>query len=1143
MAYLLTAAITIIYLILVWFTATFLHLQGFNLWFLRIALAVIGLIAAGIFVWFYRRRKAAQEDSGEFEAVVGETAELDLVVREAMRRLKKSTLGRGATLGNLPVIFLLGESGSTKTTTVVHSALDPELLAGQVYQDNNILPTRVANIWYTRQAVFVDPAGGLMAQPSLWKRLLRLVQPGRLTSTFGKGQQAARAAIVCYDCENFLKPGASESSLSAARKLAVRLQEISHLLGISFAVYVLFTKIDRIASFQEFVARMNKDEASEVLGATLPVRSFSTGVYAEEEGRRLTKAFDELFYSLSERRLDLLSREREADKLPGIYEFPRELRKFRTLLVQFLVDLARPSQLSVNPFLRGFYFSGVRPVIIDDMVAAPQQEAPVAEPLDAGATRIFSGGMGALASAPVPARVAGARKVPQWVFLTQLFNDVIVKDRVALAASGFSSRINLLRRILLGAVALASVVCMIGFVISFVGNRSLEHDVQAAAADLRTVQASRDPSLADLQKLDHLRRDLVSLGNYNKDGAPLSLRWGLYSGNEIYPGAKKVYFERFHQLLLSDTQAKLLNDLRTLPDKPGPNDSYENAYKKLKAYLITTSNHEKSTAELSPVLLGEWKAGRNNVDADRENLARQQFDYYSTELTGENPFSSVNDSGAIARARNYLSQSAGIDRFYLPLLSKVPAKEAGFTDEFPDAAGVVTSRRVRGAFTRDGFQFMQQAIQNPSLYMAGEEWVLGKQAASELDAATLQEKIRQRYYQDFANEWHAVLHDSNVVPYKDFADAQQKLDKLAGLTSPLLELFYFVAHNTDVGVAEVTAPFVPVQAIEPPGPADKLPDQYILASNKDYIVALTKMQTDVAPLVSSPGDKAAAGQLSNSTGAAKVTVTTVMGTRIDQRFHNEVEVRRLLEEPIVDAEELIGSVDKNAINAAAQGFCSQFSGITGKYPFNPNSTQDLPIDQLNAIFAPKTGALWTFYDTAKLSQYLTKDGSRYVANSSGSVKLSPAFVVFFNRVAGLSDALYPAGSTTPHFAYTLRQTASNAPDGLTLKIGSDSLTGIGLPKTFTWTGAPEDAQVTAKGGAILGSSYSGPWAVFKLLGDARSQISGTSTNLEWRMESNGKPIMLNGQPETYDYQLTVAGSNPFHAAELAGLQCVSQVAH
>src|SRR5207253_7384892 len=159
-----------------------------------------------------------------------------------------------------------------------------------------------------------------------------------------------------------------------------------------------FTKTDRISFFPEFVRGLNKDEASEVLGSTLPVRPLSAGVFAEEETRRLTKAFDELFYSLAERRLDLLARENEAAKLPGIYEFPRELRKFRNLLVQFLVDMARPSQLAVNPFLRGFYFTGVRPVVVEDVVAAAPDVGQVAESsaggFDAGATRIFGGGGG-----------------------------------------------------------------------------------------------------------------------------------------------------------------------------------------------------------------------------------------------------------------------------------------------------------------------------------------------------------------------------------------------------------------------------------------------------------------------------------------------------------------------------------------------------------------------------------------------------------------------------------------------------------------------------------------------------------------------------------------------------------------------------
>ena len=369
--YWVTAVILLIYLIVVWLLGRWLPLHGFDVWILRGVLALLGLIGASVAFWYQHKIKKAKESSGEEESQGTGTDDLDGLVRESIRRLKQSSLGRGADLSGLPIVFIVGDSGSTKTTVLTQSTLDPELLAGQVYRDNEVLPTAAANLWYTRQAIFVDPAGSMMGQRERWKRLVKLLQPARFSAAIGKKAQAPRAAIVCFDCETFLQAGASETAVTAARRLSSRLQEVSQLLGISFPVYVLFTKLDRISFFTEFVRGMSKDEAAEVLGSTLPMRSLSAGVYADQETQRLSKAFDDIFYSLAERRIILLPRENDADKLPGIYEFPRELKKLRTLLVQFLVDLLRPSQLGTNPFLRGFYFTGVRPVVVDDVVAAP----------------------------------------------------------------------------------------------------------------------------------------------------------------------------------------------------------------------------------------------------------------------------------------------------------------------------------------------------------------------------------------------------------------------------------------------------------------------------------------------------------------------------------------------------------------------------------------------------------------------------------------------------------------------------------------------------------------------------------------------------------------------------------------------------
>ncbi len=93
--------------------------------------------------------------------------------------------------------------------------------------------------------------------------------------------------------------------------------ELSQELGSSFPVYVLFTKLDKIAYFTDFVANFSEAEATDVFGVTLPMRpEQSQGVYAEQQTRRLTNAFQELYYSLSDKRPAYLAREHDRRQTP-----------------------------------------------------------------------------------------------------------------------------------------------------------------------------------------------------------------------------------------------------------------------------------------------------------------------------------------------------------------------------------------------------------------------------------------------------------------------------------------------------------------------------------------------------------------------------------------------------------------------------------------------------------------------------------------------------------------------------------------------------------------------------------------------------------------------------------------------------------
>jgi len=248
------------YLILAWLMGNLLGLAGTKLWILRIALSLIGIVAAAVVVWFVSQQQsaqaAAQASADEVPTGGGEIAAL---IRDAERKLAAANLEKGARIGNLPAILLLGEPSSTKTTVVLRSGLEPELLAGQVYQEGNVTPTRTANFWYSRRTLFVEAGGKLLDETSARTYLLRRLQPHKLRAVVGQGGQAPRAVLVCVEIER-LMAGAPMATL--ARNLRARLGEIAELFGIQLPVYVLFTKTDRLPFFADFVRNLTNDEST-----------------------------------------------------------------------------------------------------------------------------------------------------------------------------------------------------------------------------------------------------------------------------------------------------------------------------------------------------------------------------------------------------------------------------------------------------------------------------------------------------------------------------------------------------------------------------------------------------------------------------------------------------------------------------------------------------------------------------------------------------------------------------------------------------------------------------------------------------------------------------------------------------------------
>lgn len=1139
---------------------------GSMFWIFIGVMSIIGIIGAGVYLWLRSKQPAKPgTNSGD--------PEIDALCKDVDNKLAVAKTVQGAKINNLPLVFLMGENGSVKTTTLLNSGLEPELVTGQVYQDTNVVPTRLANVFLARQTLFMDTAGGFMNDGNRWQRLVRRLAPGQLKSVVGAKAQAPRAAVVTFDGETFFRQGGNEAATVVARKLNERLVEISAQLGIRVPVYVLFTRMDRMQFFLDFVRNIGNEEALQIFGCTLPLPAADgSGIYSEEETRRLTEQYSLLTHSLCDKRLLFLPRENDPAKLPGAYEFAREFTKLRRPLVQFLVDLCKPSQLKTSPFLRGFYFSGVRPIVIDDsagLQAARQQHAPAIDAAQAGATKIFKLGPGGTMGQNNPSftpQVGATRKVPQWTFLGRLFNDVILADHEAQSASSASTKTSMVQRILLGAAAAISLLALTAFTVSFFGNRTLENDALEAARGIASVNITDPNALVDkasLEKLETLRQTLQNLDQYKVDGAPYKLRMGLYSGNDMYPHVKEIWCQKFNQTLLGPTHGGLQRMLKGLPSSPQPTDDYGTYFGALRTYLTITVYPDKSTKDITAAALyNSWSSGRDV--ADRAQLARAQFDFYADYLRNSGGCPLPFDAEAGTRGRRFLAQFSGVDSIYQSMLASANKanKPVNYNRDIKNSKEIIVNDKdVAGAFTKEGFGTMSGYIKNPDPFFGGDKWVLCGETsnakdtartscdngAGSIDRTNLTKNLTDRYAADYIRSWRGYFRNSTFVKYKDLEDATAKLDQIVSNDTPLMALFWLATRNVAVDNEKIKLAFQPIMEVVPP-PATV--QKYIYAEkNGVYIDSLAKLQKALADAVPNlKTDPNAANKPIDAAGDSRMQVKAVARSfNPDPEGQVDQMAFKILEDPIIQVDRFLKGMGKDELNAKGAGFCNQkFAGLRGKFPFNPAAKVDATLDDVVKVFHPGDGAMWAFLEN-DLKKYVKKDGGKWVGVNADNIQINPAFIAFANQAQRFSDMVFPGGAQQPKMVYTLTPLKSDVVTGSTLTIDGQTqqFGASGGGKQFTWPGTQQGVRGSVKlvgGTAFDVEAQSGIWGIYRFIYAAdRVTPTGGGQSIEWivRQGKAAKPMIIGDKEASYKFEVNIpVFSREFNQA----LQCVPLVA-
>jgi len=750
------------------------------------------------------------------------TLEFNALVSEANRRLQALVANDGQreapAVFNLPLYLVLGAEGSGKTAAMVNSGLEVRLLAGEAQKDGSVMPTAIANLWFAEGAIFVEIAGRiLMDAPDRFEKALQILgrppQPSRWKKLLhGKTvyRPNLRGVLVVCDTEIFLQSRDVHRIGTVARTINERLQSIQAAMRSDFPTYVVLTKCDSVSYFQEFFSQLNETESRRILGVTLPFTPSTNeyaNVYSDREGGRLTKLIGRLYQSLADKRMILLAREDVTDKRAQAYEFPREFKKIRGELVQFLLDAFRPSTLHPPCRLRGFYFSGVRYVPRANAVAdttAIDQSIVMKRPTDA--TGIFrSSNKSSTLDYSVVAKGSNTATTSKWTFLNELFREIILRDPAGKVAPG-ALRVEDSRylTIALGAGGIVCLLLSVFWVFSWQRNHGLLTEVQAAV--LATAPTTAGSSTETLGELESLRPLVIRLHGYTLTSTPTSYRWGLYQGARASEDLDSLYYTRFRQAILDPTLYAMSGGfLQLQPSAPVTDD----IYKELKTYRTLTSGSCKPDESLiASVMLPVW-SDTISRDPSAQALAEKQIQFYAAELKRADPYrkQNVENGEAVGRAQAYLQGLTGPDKILQALLNQVRQQPAEHLSNYASNYGSVLTgpEAVEGPYTTGGWNAVEESIRDHKLVSSGEPCVVGNNGgvAGWAGDASMDAQVQKEYSDSYTQSWKEFLEGHHVIPFTNATDAAQKLRTLADNNrSPLLALVYMTSTNTNVAVAQ-----------------------------------------------------------------------------------------------------------------------------------------------------------------------------------------------------------------------------------------------------------------------------------------------------------------------------------------------------
>jgi type VI secretion system protein ImpL len=1173
--------------LLIWWIAPAIHIFGhapfapeWVRWTL-IALVCVLVIAKAAWKTIRARRASAKlaeglaepatpspsDPSDEEGAVLNERFgnALEVLKKTSLGKAKRSPLARlgslvtGSYLYDLPWYVIIGAPGSGKTTALLNSGLQFPL-AERFGKDgiHGVGGTRNCDWFFTDEAILLDTAGRYTTQESNqdvdasgWRSFMQLLKKAR-------PRRPINGVLLTVSAEELLEPSSAKREAHAAA-LRRRLRELYSDLGIRFPVYVLVSKVDLLAGFNEYFSVLSKEDREQVWGFSLPYAEQASGL--DDVGKQLDLLERRVYARLTTR----LREEPDAQKRALMYAFPQQFANANRRLHELLTSVFAPSKYEVTPLLRGAYFT-----------SGTQEGSPI-DRISGQLARTFG-----LERKLLPPQRASGRSY----FLTRVLKDLVFAER---GLAGTNLKWERRRAFIeLGAAACGIGIVLLASTAWFVSYRHNVTYMDAVSARLgevkQQVEAIPGGTVTDvlslLPTLDSVRS--LSQTRASEDGSvPWSYKFGLYQGSKLETASEHAYERLLQATFLPSLVGRLEAQLRS-----GFTGNSDLTYEALKSYIMLNEHKRFDESDLQAWFTLDWEA---MMSRDVTNEQRKELHEHLAALYRDGWVQppSMADEELKTQVRRSIGVTPLPQRIYARLRRLNVAKDApdfaisprieGAELMFARASGAPLTKGIPGLFTFDGYHksFAKEAERAAKRLAVEEQWVMAGSERSDIasflgsQATVVNDAVKGLYLDDYREQWSAYLKDLTIASKPTLVEKIQLAQLLSDPSpnNPLKRLFTAIAH--EVTLAEKPkedkdllqkaedrtrstlkdlsnlVPGMPKEA----GVVQTVPLEKTLVDDhfrnvREFVVpaiagqpapidgAITLMNEIYAMLI---GIKKAGDEGIPPPPSPTAENAAALAARYPEPLRSMVSSLTQSTQAI-SGRELVRKINRE-LRPQVTDFCVK--ALTQRYPFVA-SNHDVTQEDFVTLFGPG-GKLDNFYQQQLLAVVETSgEPWRFKPHYQG-MTLQPEGndLDQFRKAKVIREVFFPGGSRTPSSRFEFKPIEMDASiEQFTLDVDGQLLKyahGPQVPMTVNFPGPKGSMQVrvaisppTASGNS--GFVLEGPWALFRLFQSVRVE------NTAGQAERFRATIAVDDRKTVFDVTAKSV-QNPLGLKELTEFRC------